>query len=415
MVPVCFVFPQEAGESPEEGRTPIAMVLTAEGRAFSVFAGGELSVFDPHVESMSGLPLRSDTLVQLEEATSLELQLLPGTTRLKLAAHSSMRVVALRPGGAGELSLSYGRFRIVVPASTANYVGGGEEGDGGGEAETNNGGGAGGDDWLILNTPDARVSIATGSDVAVDVLVNSETGDPYTAVSTIAGSARITVRSADTGGDAETGTGAADDEDEASGESREVPPATHVHTNTPDAEGRLVSVSGFPADLESFWTPRAFESAAHDKNVLEERYEEAFAYVSGFYEDESAALAQADRRREDDEPEARTEETEGGEEAREGEAERREEPQDEPADPSEAVSAEEDGGDDKRIELRNGGVGLMGLGTVFAAAGFGVDSAADAFVTTDAQPRGVPPAEALLYAGGAFFVSGLITFIISQF
>ncbi len=68
-----------------------------------------------------------------------------------------------------------------------------------------------------------------------------------------------------------------------------------------------------------------------------------------------------------------------------------------------------------RTELRNGGLGLMVMGAVFAGAGYGVDYAADAFFSEAVQPEGVSPGTVMMYAGGGFFATGLITLLVSQF
>jgi hypothetical protein len=353
----------EAGASATEevsiapdGRMPVGMMLTAEGRRLTLFREGSVSSYDAYLEPVAGRPVLPGSLLQLEENTSLELQLLPARTMIKLGAQATIRLEEVDEAGGGRLTMYFGRLRAIVPSSAASDV--------------------------VVEGPDARVTVAPGSDVAVDVLADPATAAVYTAVSTIAGSATVRPKPIDAEREAAVVAGGT--------RARTVPAEPGVALEVSDAlEGETVS----------FWASHSFEARPAGPVALEDRFPQAYSYVYGFY-GESPQLAEPL-------PEAQPEPA----------------PEDEPAEADieplptlpELELAPPEFAERDRTELRNGGLGLMVMGAVFAGAGYGVDYAADAFLSDAVQPEGVSPGTVMMYAGGGFFVTGLITFLVSQF
>ncbi|NBF39226.1 MAG: hypothetical protein GVY14_02315 [Spirochaetes bacterium] len=346
----------EEAPVPRDGRIPIGMVLTAEGRRLSFFREGSVSAYDAYLEPVAGRPVLAGSLLQLEENTSLELQLLPARTRMKLGAQATIRLEAVDDAGGGRLTMYFGRLRAIVPSSAASDV--------------------------VVEGPDARVTIAPGSDVAVDVLADPANAAVYTAVSTIAGSATVQPKPIDAESEVTVVAGGT--------RARTVPAEAGVALEVSDAlEGETVA----------FWARHSFEARPAGPVALEDRFPQAYSYVYGFYGEppqlaEPLPETQPEPAPEDGPPEAEIEPL----------------PTLPELDLAPPEFAERD-----RTELRNGGLGLMVMGAVFAGAGYGVDYAADAFLSDAVQPEGVSPGTVMMYAGGGFFVTGLITFLVSQF
>lgn len=346
-----------AADPAARGRLPVGMLLTAEGDRLTLFRAGSVSTYDPYLEPTAGVPVLPGTLLQLEEDTTVELQLLPGRTRVKVSANATIRLEEVTAEGGARMTAYYGRLRVVIPQS---------------------GGGP-----VTVSGPDAEVSVEPGSDVSVDVLADPETAAAYTAAATVSGGATMRPRSA----------GAAT-------ESVAVPAGGAVRTRS-TADGVVVDTSDeLPAGVTAFWIDRAFEATARGPEVLEERFPAAFAYVYGFYA--APALAEAP-------PEPQP-----------APAEPQPEPAEEPGiDPlptlPELDLTPPEFADRDRTDLRNGGIGLMAMGALFAGAGFGVDYAANAIVSDAVRPSGLSPGTVMMYAGGGFFAGGLIAFIVSQF
>lgn len=353
----------EESSVPRDGRTPIGMMLTAEGRRMSLFRDGSVTTYDAYLESVAGRPVLAGSLLQLEEYTSLELQLLPARTRIKLGAQATIRLEEVDEAGGGHLTMYFGRLRAIVPSSAASD--------------------------LVVEGPDARVTIAPGSDVAVDVLAEPATAAVYTAVSTIAGSATVQPKPIDAESEATVVTGGS--------RGRTVPAEAGVSLEVSDVlEGETVA----------FWAGHSFEARPAGAAVLEDRFPEAFSYVYGFYGEPPQLAEPLPEAQPEPAPDAEPDE---GSDAAEGGGE------DPRATPPELDLAPAESAERDRTELRNGGLGLMAMGAVFAGAGYGVDYAADVFLSDAVQPDGVSPGTVMMYAGGGFFVTGLITFLISQF
>lgn len=348
--------------APAEGRRPIGMALTAEGSRITIFRDGAERSVDPNRTAVAGTPLQPGTLLQLEPGTSIELQFLPGTARLKASSLSTIRIDAVEPSGGAELTVYYGRLRIVVPSAVAGSV--------------------------ILDAPRARISVEPGSDVALDVLADPQDGSTFAAVSTIAGGARVASRSApedaepirvEPGTSVRAGPGAGDDEQ----------PGVQFQASPELAPG-----------VAAHWSRLSFEADPKDGETIETRFPEAFAFVSGFYA-QAPAVAEAPPPPDEPEPEP--------------------EPAAAPVDieplpllPELDLTPPEFAQRD-RTDLRNGGFGLMAMGAFFAGAGVGVDYAVNNMLSENIQPQGVSPGVVLMYAGGGFFVSGVVSFLISQF
>ncbi|NBF40556.1 MAG: hypothetical protein GVY14_09075 [Spirochaetes bacterium] len=357
-----FLQAQEDGQMQaqpqEEGRTPIGMLLTAEGGRLSLFRDGNVSAYDAHLEPVAGQPILAGSLLQVEENTSLELQLLPARTLIKLAAQATIRLEDVDDTGGGRLVMYFGRLRVVVPSSAAGNV--------------------------VVEGPDALVTVTPGSDVAVDVLADPTTAAVYTAVSTIAGRATLRPRPI-----------------EAEGEATVVAAGTRARTVSAEAGVAIEVSDALDGESVAFWTRHSFEAQPRGAAVLEDQFPEAYSYVYGFY-GEPEQLAEPVPRAQPEQPA----------------------PDAEPADEAEIEPlptlpeldlAPPEFAEGDRTELRNGGLGLMVMGAVFAGAGYGVDYAADAFLSDAVQPDGVSPGTVMMYAGGGFFVTGLITFLVSQF
>ncbi|MFP3958955.1 MAG: hypothetical protein ACLFUX_02185 [Spirochaetaceae bacterium] len=347
-----------------EGRRPVAMMLAAEGRRVTVFRGSEAAGFDPRTESAAGSPVLPGAYLELDENTTAELQLLPGRTRVKLGSAAALEMREVDATGGGRVELHFGRLRAAVP-STAGA--------------------------LAVSGPDAEVTVFPGSDVAVDVLVDRETAETFTAATVIGGRASMTLRAA---GDRDAGDeGPA--KDAVALEAREA-----ARTGVADGVPRVETAEPGDRGTLEFWGQRRFIVSPKGAEELMDRYPGAFGYVFGYYEEPE----------EPDEPE----EPEEPEEPREAEVEPDEEPDPEEVGRTAAEVPEEEAESD-RAELRNGGIGLMGMGVFFAAAGFGVDYAAESFPSAGPPAGGVSPGEVLMYSGGAFFVGGLVSLIVSLF
>lgn len=344
----------EEASVPQDGRIPIGMVLTAEGGRISLFRDGSVSTYDAYLEPVAGRPVLGGSLLQLEENTSLEMQLLPARMRIKLGAQATVRLEEVDDAGGARLTMYFGRLRAIVPSSAAGDI--------------------------VVEGPDARVTVAPGSDIAIDVLADPATAAVYTAVSVIAGRATVHPRPID-----------------AESEATVVAGGTRART-APAEAGVVLEVSdALDGETIAFWARHSFEVRPRGPEVLEDRFPEAFSYVYGFY-GKPPELAEPV-------PEAQPEPAPEAEEA---------EIEPLPTLPELDLAPPEFAERD-RTELRNGGLGLMVMGAVFAGAGYGVDYAADAFLSDAVQPDGVSPGTVMMYAGGGFFVTGLITFLVSQF
>ena len=358
---------QEAGEAAagngreteSEGRTPIAMVLTAEGRRVTLIEGGEVINFDPRSESVAGTPLPAGSALQLDGDTSLELQLLPGKTRILLTAFTAVNIASVGTEGGGEIEMTYGRLRVVYP-------------------------GASGGEPLTLHGPDARVEVEPGSDVLVDVLAEPDDGTLFTAATNVAGAARIVLQNPE------------------QGRATEVPPGMRLRTAT---AGEATAISQ-PAPMRdravSFWIERSFVAEPAGPEILESRYLEAFAYVYGFYREEEPEVAQTPSQPPAEEPSAPEPESE-------------EPPEIEPLPTLPELDLAPPEFADGSRELRNGGFGLMAMGVFFATQGLGINYAADSIAGGSVQPEGVRPGTAMIYAGGGFFLGGVGLVIASYF
>ena len=216
------------------------MALTAEGRRLSLFRDGSVSTFDAYLEPVAGHPVLPGSLLQLEENTSLELQLLPARTMIKLAAQATIRLEDVDDTGGGRLIMYFGRLRAIVPSSAASNV--------------------------VVEGPDARVTVTPGSDVAVDVLADPATAAVYTAVSTIAGRATLRPRPID-----------------AEREATVVAAGTRARTVPAEAGVALEVSDALEGETVAFWAGHSFESQPRGEAVLEDRFPEAYSYVYGFY------------------------------------------------------------------------------------------------------------------------------------
>ncbi|MFP4066739.1 MAG: hypothetical protein ACLFSP_00525 [Spirochaetaceae bacterium] len=352
-----------------EGRRPVAMMLAAEGRRVTVFRGSEAAGFDPRTESGAGSPVLPGAYLELDENTTAELQLLPGRTRVKLGSAAALEMREVDATGGGRVELHFGRLRAAVP-STAGA--------------------------LEVSGPEAEVTVFPGSDVAVDVLVDRETAETFTAATVIGGRASMTLRAA---GDRDAGDeGSA--KDGVALEAREA-----ARTGVADGVPRVETAEPGDRGTLEFWGQRRFIVSPKDAEELMDRYPGAFGYVFGYYEEPEEP--EPEEQREAEEPRE-------PEEPREAEVEPDEEPDPEEVGRTAAEVPEEEAESD-RAELRNGGIGLMGMGVFFAAAGFGVDYAAESFPSAGPPAGGVSPGEVLMYSGGAFFAGGLVSLIVSLF
>jgi hypothetical protein len=229
--------------------------------------------------------------------------------------------------------------------------------------------------------PDARVEVAPGSDIAVDVLADPQTGAAFTAATAVAGSVTVHTRPVDPEDDGTVvSAGAA--------------------ARTVQAEDGVVleTSEGIDAGVAAFWTRRAFEAEPRGPELLGKRFPGAFAYVSGFYGEEPAVAEPEPAPEPQPEPQP--------------DAETDIEPL--PTLPELDLTPPEFAERDQ-TDLRNGGLGLMAMGAIFAGAGLGVDYAGDLFLSDGLPASGVSPGTVMLYTGGGFFVSGLIAFLIGQF
>jgi hypothetical protein len=240
----------------------------------------------------------------------------------------------------------------------------------------------------------------------VDVLVDADTGALFTRLAAISGRPEITLSD---------GTGRAT-----------VAPGTRLRAVRAEGGLRLTEPEPIPDAHYRYWRTRSFAAAALAGDTLSSRYPRVFSYVSTFYEEDAGQPTEAAARpgeatsgaaEEGSAPAAEAggaeegpAEDAGGEEAAEDEPAAEETPAAAAGDQPEAA-AEEDNG----TELRNGGLGLMGLGAVVAASGFGVNYALDTVVSEEVQPEGMRPGTVMMYSGAGFFVGGVITFLISQF
>jgi len=121
LVMVCLVlgsgvaFAQE--KAPQYG-----VILYAQGEEISIQRGSSFRTYDIKKDSVIGLSILENDFIQTGPGTTLEMQLLPAKTYIKIAENTSFKVVSTVKQG-GSLEVLYGRVRAKVSALTGEGEG----------------------------------------------------------------------------------------------------------------------------------------------------------------------------------------------------------------------------------------------------------------------------------------------------
>lgn len=100
--------------SPLVGEDVFGVILYADGSEISIFRNGSLRTYDVFADDVIGMPLLEGDLVQTENGTFLEVQLLPSRSTLKIAENTSFQIQQIAQNGGGNFDLLYGRVRAKV-------------------------------------------------------------------------------------------------------------------------------------------------------------------------------------------------------------------------------------------------------------------------------------------------------------
>lgn len=102
----------------QSGNDPYALVIYAEGYNMSVFRNDELTSYDVLVDDVIGMPLLPGDLVQTDDGTFVEMQVMPSRTVVKIAENTTFEIENIGGAGGGTFNMSYGRLRARVERIT---------------------------------------------------------------------------------------------------------------------------------------------------------------------------------------------------------------------------------------------------------------------------------------------------------
>jgi hypothetical protein len=100
--------------SETESSPVFALVLYADGFEFAVARDGRYTIYDAVLDDIVGLPLLAGDLIQTDDDTFLEIQLLPSENILKVAENTTFQIRGLGGSGGGVFELTYGKVRAKV-------------------------------------------------------------------------------------------------------------------------------------------------------------------------------------------------------------------------------------------------------------------------------------------------------------
>jgi hypothetical protein len=107
------VWSQQSNES-------YAFIIYAEGYNVSVFRNEELTAYDVMLDDVIGMPLMPGDLVQTDDDTFIEMQVMPSRTVVKIAENTTFEIQSIGGAGGGSFNISYGRLRARVERVTQN-------------------------------------------------------------------------------------------------------------------------------------------------------------------------------------------------------------------------------------------------------------------------------------------------------
>ncbi len=84
----------------------------------SVFRNDELTTYDVLVDNVIGMPLLPGDLVQTDDDTFVEMQVMPSRTIVKIAENTTFEIENIGGNGGGSFNMSYGRLRARVERIT---------------------------------------------------------------------------------------------------------------------------------------------------------------------------------------------------------------------------------------------------------------------------------------------------------
>jgi hypothetical protein len=90
------------------------VILYADGNELSIFREGELLRYDIFSDDVVGLPLLQGDMVQTEDNSFVEIQLLPSQSVIKVAENTTFEITSIGEEGGGDFELLYGRVRAKV-------------------------------------------------------------------------------------------------------------------------------------------------------------------------------------------------------------------------------------------------------------------------------------------------------------
>lgn len=97
-----------------------AFIIYAEGYNMSVYRNDELSTYDVLVDDVLGMPLLPGDIVQTDNDTFLEMQVMPSRTVVKIAENTTFEIERIGGAGGGSFNMSYGRLRARVERVARN-------------------------------------------------------------------------------------------------------------------------------------------------------------------------------------------------------------------------------------------------------------------------------------------------------
>jgi len=115
---VVLVFAATATISAQSGTDAYAFVIYAEGYNMSVYRNDELTTYDVLVDDVIGMPLLPGDLVQTDNDTFVEMQVMPSRTVVKIAENTTFEIERIGGAGGGTFNMSYGRLRARVERIT---------------------------------------------------------------------------------------------------------------------------------------------------------------------------------------------------------------------------------------------------------------------------------------------------------
>ena len=95
-------------------------IVYAEGQDFSIYRGGSLKNYSIAADDVFGMELLEGDTVLTEDATFIEIQLLPSGNLLKVAENTTFKLETLSSDGSGTFTLTYGRVRAKVSKLLGN-------------------------------------------------------------------------------------------------------------------------------------------------------------------------------------------------------------------------------------------------------------------------------------------------------